>query len=348
MAGNIDITSQLQIKWGFTPDTITNPLSQGGIDAASRSLLQGAGQMFGGMGDLFSQFADLFDSGQCGGCFPPVSEPSIDDSSHPSGSLKADGDVVTTPGGYQIEMLGQHEWKITGPDGKSTRIWGDPHVEEGDGGKWDFKNNSTFVLPDGTRINCTTVPGGAEGMTVTGSLEIINGNDRVVVSDIDKGKGRIGTVTQDGFQHVNSFDGDAFVMGQETDDWAYTGKEITGSRNGGESFELGGELHPLANPANTNQAERFDNMGDFVRSMFDGLMNQWQDNMRPNRLGSNPYSINDRPSWEDGNNSFYDRRDHQNTLGEAFRALADMFSGISRFMSLADQLSAGRNRPIPV
>src|SRR3712207_7111164 len=46
-------------------------------------------------------------------------------------------------------LLRSYEWKITGPDGKTTRVWGDPHVDEGDregNNDWEFKRNSTFVL----------------------------------------------------------------------------------------------------------------------------------------------------------------------------------------------------------
>ena len=79
-------------------------------------------------------------------------------------------------------------------------------------------------------------------MTVTSGLEIISGNDRVTVEGIDKGKGVVGQVTQDGYAHSNSFSGDVFVMGSETDDWSYQGKEVIGSNNGGESFKLGNDL----------------------------------------------------------------------------------------------------------
>jgi hypothetical protein len=86
-------------------------------------------------------------------------------------------------------------------------------------------------------------------MTVTGGLEIISGNDRVQVTDIDKGKGKTGQVTQDGFAHANSFGNkDVFVMGKETDDWSFQGKEVTGSNNGGESFVLGKDLPAGAAP----------------------------------------------------------------------------------------------------
>ncbi|MFY0574343.1 DUF1521 domain-containing protein [Cystobacter fuscus] len=196
---------------------------------------------------------DIFNAvvGTSGPCTP--ARPSPTDSSHPSGSLKTSPDgVITTPGGYKIEATSKHEWKITGPDGKSTRVWGDPHVDEGDGGKWDFKRDSTFVLGDGTRINVSTVPAD-NNMTVTGGLEIISGNDRVKVTDIDKGKGKVGNVTQDGYAHANSFGGkDVFVMGKETDDWSFQGKEVIGSNNGGESFKLGNELKPGTATANGN------------------------------------------------------------------------------------------------
>ena len=193
------------------------------------------------------------------------STPSTGDSSHPSGSLQTGANgVITTPGGYKIEATSQFEWKVTGPDGKSTRVWGDPHVDEGDGGKWDFKRDSTFVLGDGTRINCSTTDYG-NGMTVTKGLEIISGNERVQISDIDKGKGKTGAVTQDGYAHVNSFGGkDVFVMGKETDDWSFGGKEVIGSNNGGESFKLGGAL-----AAGTTQGGKANSNSNF----FDKLSN---------------------------------------------------------------------------
>lgn len=219
-------------------------------------------------------------------CNGTPSAPAPTDSGHPSGSLKKDANgVITTPGGYKIEQLKQHDWKITGPDGKSTLIWGDPHVKESDGGAFDFKRDSTFVLGDGTRINVKTVPWG-NNMTVTGGLEIISGNDRVQVTDINKGKGKVGDITQDGFQHVNSFGGkDVFVMGKETDDWSFQGKEIIGSNNGGESFKLGNALGvgtpTPATPATpttptqqpTTRLDQLKNLFQSLNKVFDSLKN---------------------------------------------------------------------------
>jgi hypothetical protein len=204
---------------------------------------------------------DICDKGRpkCGNDTRPpgrchTSPPHRNDSCHPKGSMKVDKNgTVTTPGGYKVEVLGPHEWKITGPDKKTTRVWGDPHVAEGDGGKWDFKRDSTFVLGDGTRINVGTKPS-APNVTVTDSLEIISGNDRVKINDVGKGKNHPpAKLTHDGFAHANSFGGkDVFVMGRETDDWSFKGREVIGSKNNGESFVLGGKLPaggPRAHPS---------------------------------------------------------------------------------------------------
>jgi hypothetical protein len=170
------------------------------------------------------------------------STPSQSDASHPAGGLKVDDKgVIHTAGGYQIEATGQFDWKITGPDGKTTRIWGDPHVSEGDGGEWMFKRNSTFMLKDGTRIDCTCVPYG-NGATVTGKLNITSGADRLEVKDIDKGKGKLGEITHDGLEYVDDFEGDdTFYMGAESDDWVFLHREVVGSEKQGESMTLGNE-----------------------------------------------------------------------------------------------------------
>lgn len=314
------------------------------------------------LSDIFSDFSQLFDtlggnsfngntsSIAAGGCVVP---PSPFDSTHPEGSLKADSNgIVTTPGGYKIEATGQHEWKITGPDGKSTRVWGDPHVEEGDGGKWDFKRNSTFVLGDGTKINVSTKPWGNGGMTVTSGLEIISGNDRVEISDIDQGKGKVGAVTQDGYAHANSFGGnDVFVMGKETDDWSFRGKEIIGSNNGGESFKLGNDL--AAGGGNDLWAGNFD-FNQLLHNFVSDLIGDWNSTWRPNQFGTNPYYNNGNTENTSGGNTNTDRNNfanynrfrHQNQLRDAFRTLGQMFNLLSRLAKLDDSMFAMRNRAL--
>lgn len=316
------------------------------------------------LSNIFSDFSQLFDaiggnafngnnsSIAAGGCCVP---PSPIDSTHPEGSLKTDSNgVVTTPGGYKIEATKQHEWVITGPDGKTTRIWGDPHVAEGDGGTWDFKRNSTFVLGDGTKINVTTKPWGNGGMTVTGGLEIISGNDRVQISDIDKGKGVVGGVTQDGYAHANSFGGnDVFVMGKETDDWAFQGKEIIGSNNGGDSFKLGNDL-PVGNGNGNDLWAGFD-FNQLLHNFVSDLINDWNSTWRPNQVGTNPYynntggsNDNNSTTRNDNTNNFgnYNRFRHQNQLRDAFRMLGQMFNLLSRLAKLDDTMFTMRNRAL--
>jgi hypothetical protein len=264
----------------------------------------------------------------------PVAPPALEDSCHPAGSLRASADKVTTAGGYTIEMLGRFEWKITGPDGKSTRVWGDPHVDEGDGGKWDFKRDSTFVLGDGTRVNVKTAPYGND-MTVTSSLEIISGNDRVLVGDIDKGKGKVGEVTRDGFQHVNSFSGDVIVQGVETDDWSFRGREIVGSENGGASFKLGSDLRPLA-----EQVRRYGDGIVWARSLVEGLYRRWADNWRPNALGADYYSGSTRPRWE--SKRPYDRQLQARRLRRATREMGRMLNELEKIERMNAQLVRNR------
>jgi hypothetical protein len=236
-------------------------------------LLRSLSDFFRSLGQIMPE--PLPQSGRCRTVSPPVPA----DCCHPCGSLKVDeqSGVITTPGGYKIEQLGKYEWKVTGPDGKWTRVWGDPHVQEGDRSgeatAWDFKRDSTFVLPDGTRINVTTKPYG--DMTVTSQLEIINGNDRVLVTDIDKGKGKVGPVTQDGLQHVSNNCGrDVFVMGRETDDWYFQGREVIGSNNGGESFKLG-----QSRGGDTSQLLRM--MEGFALRLMSSLIENWPTERNP-------------------------------------------------------------------
>jgi Domain of Unknown Function (DUF1521) len=237
------------------------------------------------------------------GCCRTVSPPLREDRCHPTGSLKVDqkSGVITTPGGYKIEQLGQYEWKITGRDGKWTRIWGDPHVQEsdrsGEATAWDFKRDSTFVLPDGTRINVSTKP--FNNMTVTSQLEVINGNDRVLVTDIDKGKGKVGTVTHDGALHNSGRCGkDVFLMGCETDDWYFQGKEVIGSNNGGESFKLG--------QAGTGDMNQFlGQLEGFALRLMDSLYRNW-----PTQSGSEADECRDRI------------RDRIESVNQLFRTIA--------------------------
>ena len=90
----------------------------------------------------------------------------------------SDSAVVITPGGYTVEMKG-HEVIIYDDKGdQTTRIWGDPHVNEGKGGdNWHFGNDSTFILPDGTKL-CLDTKEIRDGVFFTVGVDILCGSER--------------------------------------------------------------------------------------------------------------------------------------------------------------------------
>jgi hypothetical protein len=307
--------------------------------------------------DRLSQQFDRFDSNQQGlwgghgGCGcpskpAPIEPPNFHDSCQPKDSLKTEGNVITTPGGYKIEMQGQFDWKITGPDGKKTEIWGDPHVREGDGGVWDFKKDAIFKLPDGTQIKVNCMPYGSNA-TVTGSLDITCGNDHIKVSDIDKGIGKIGQNQNDGFmqRYGNDMSGlDKFVMGKESDDWSLGGKEIIGSNNGGDSFKLGNDLEA------GRMAPKYD---DFA-TMFRDLMNRLTGGSFANNIGNNNGGFNNpwhqyrKPVDRNPNRDETVRNDtRQEVLGGIRQGLTDLTNAInrlSRLAQLSNRMNGFRNR----
>jgi hypothetical protein len=255
----------------------------GGADLKAEigKLLSSVGDLLKSLGSMLGNCKSKMDCKQPKECQPGcVQPPKPEDGCHPSGGLTADQNCVTTPGGYKITPTGPSSWKIDGPDGKSTTVHGDPHVSEGDSGKWDFKKDSTFVLGDGTRINVTTTPPGKNGMTVTKQLDIINGNDHVAISDIDKGKGKIGQVTQTGEEQAAKFGNkDVITMGKETDDWSFQGKEIIGSEKGGESFKLGKDLEtPEGLAPLVDQADKFGGGDKWADAVNNGLNKTGQSN----------------------------------------------------------------------
>jgi len=261
----------------------------------------------------------------------PASPPVQGDSSHPSGGLQVDKNTgtVTTPGGYKIEQKGQYNWSITGPDGHNTEVWGDPHVKQDGKDAFDFKRNSSFVLGDGTKIDVSTKP--YNNMTVTGSLSITSGNDRVEVSDIDKGKGKVGDVTHDGFQHINDFGkNDAFVMGKTTADWTFQGKKIVGSENGGESFKLGEAMAPMTQvPNKFGGPEKWSQqLGQALNNLFKQL------NLPPSNFtsfpGHNPYA---------GNPKQYNAGQHMQNLGNAFQHIGDMLKTMNNLFNLTNAVN---------
>jgi len=320
-----------------------------------------AGKAVGVAGKAMDQMsqaapAKQADAAGTSGAFP-AERPHPLDAVREANSLKVSEDgKITTPGGYTIEQLGQFEWRVTGPDGKNTRVWGDPHVDESDGGKFDFKRDTSFVLGDGTRINVTCKPWG-NGMTVTGQLDIVAGDSHVRVSDIDKGKGKVGQVSYDGLDEVVRFHSasktDIFQMGKTTADWTFEGREIKGDTNGGETFKTGDVVITAhKQPFNYSAAADSPYAGmkaqnwemssvapekkpvwaelGKLNEQFQSISKAFEQLKNTSANGFNPFSKTDDLFGS------YDKSQHRAGLDDAFKSLSGMFGTLDRLSKLDD------------
>ncbi|WP_083754516.1 DUF1521 domain-containing protein [Bradyrhizobium murdochi] len=91
--------------------------------------------------------------------------------------FKVNGNTVDT-GRYCITASTEHKGQLEVTDkqtGKKFKVWGDPHIETGDGDKTDFhRKPATFELPDGTKI--TIDPTNGEGKTYIEKVAITRGD----------------------------------------------------------------------------------------------------------------------------------------------------------------------------
>jgi hypothetical protein len=188
-------------------------------------------------------FKGGFDQGGLGGlrrdhehhqhhCCDTLPPPAPDQSHAPAGEGLSTGEspfgpgAVTTAGGYTIVPEGKDQaWDIYAPgqkpgDTPNSHIWGDPHVTEKDGTKWDFTRNSSFRLPDGTNISVSTVAmNGDQAHRLSSTLDITNGADRVQISGVDQNKPVTGKISHDGFQaRAELASQDTFTLGGTQDD----------------------------------------------------------------------------------------------------------------------------------
>lgn len=137
---------------------------------------------------------------------PGVKQSNFDVTRNDQGAI-----TVRTADGYLVRAEGKdHSWSITGPDGMMTRIWGDPHVSESDGGAWDFKNRGTFFFGK-NKVTVEVVPFG-NGQTISSAITLYSGDERVTIKGLDANKPIITAVSHDGKQHDDSLaDGDAYA-----------------------------------------------------------------------------------------------------------------------------------------
>lgn len=115
-----------------------------------------------------------------------------------------------------------------GCDVPVTKVWGDPHVDVNGKRVFDFKHDSSFILPDGTKITVNTIEFG-NGASVSSRLTITKGDNAAVVTglggdrdgnhnlkiDIKDGQGRkLDKQVDDGQRYYGTKDG--WVVKNET------------------------------------------------------------------------------------------------------------------------------------
>ena len=128
-------------------------------------------------------------------------------------------------------------------DKSETRVWGDPHVSESNGDKWEFKKDLTFKLEDGTRVTFHTV--GADGKPVTGNtkgpsfvdkVDIVKGHEAASVENIagqfHHGEG----LKMKELDKAPKPDKDTPVIVEKGSDYFLKGKEVNG-----DTFNKNGE-----------------------------------------------------------------------------------------------------------
>jgi hypothetical protein len=379
-----------------TTANLGGPVTTKTADTKDQSAAGKAGEAMGKLigetvgsqgGSAVSQFVGGFVDGlakgleQSLGNFCP-GEPSPEDKKPPSKPTQLNVDsngVVTTPGGYKIEATSQYTWKITGPDGSSSEIWGDPHVRQRDAkgnitANWDFKKDSTFVLADGTKINVQCKPYG--NMTVTSAIEIWRDGEEVDITDIDKGKGKVGKV------QVNANEDFAtqqtFMEGLNASDWLFGGFQITGNTAEGADhfargqFELGewGHNHiggwggnygngihglnnnsdwlngpgaakpPSTQPAPNPAVDRTAALLKILTGVLE-LVSALAPLLK-SQARNNPYSTPDQAPPKTTTPPKYDSAQHAQGLKNAFSVFGTMFQVLGQVLQMAAELKGMR------
>jgi hypothetical protein len=173
---------------------------EGELERAEQDLAGMGGDLggFGGMGGPggFGGFGNMWPGGQgdfggfgCG--WPQFGQGGFDDQQQPWSATPTQGGPFNLFPGEHID-LGNYtldlnksnmQWKLTNKEtGAVTNISGDPHVQDG-AGHWDFKNNLSLQLEDGTRITVHTIPYG-NGATVSSELDITRGGQGMRVTGL--------------------------------------------------------------------------------------------------------------------------------------------------------------------
>jgi len=256
-AGGQNAVGGPQVQGG--QGTLPAAQPQAGAGVNNNLLLHGVGTTLVGLGEICQAIAGGKGAGQPG-------SPNPGDAGGLSAS--ADAKSITTSGGYKIQCDGANAWSITGPDGKPVKVDGDPHVHE-DGVNFDFKKDSSFVLPDGTKVNCKTKDLG-NGTSVSDQLEVVKDGQRATL-DVSKGDGKVTAVDRGPEQfHTDQ----TFTMGADGK-FGINGKTITGSQ-GADNFQTGGDQQLTQQATAAANAGAAAGAGGAQQGGLAGLANQIQ------------------------------------------------------------------------
>jgi uncharacterized protein Yka (UPF0111/DUF47 family) len=156
-----------------------------------------------------------------------------------SWQVDQENNTIQLDNGYELSFDNDRQsWHIKDADGNEVNIWGDPHVKENDGGKWDFKQDSTFVLDDGTKITVHTQPRD-NGTTVTDTVTITKGDQAIQVTGVADNNVQISDVMNNG-EALDAAHNDGYVFYEENgvDDWTNAdGDVITSNQAMGNALQ---------------------------------------------------------------------------------------------------------------
>jgi len=130
--------------------------------------------------------------------------------------------TVKTEDGFEIKFSGEREeWTIKSPENKTTTIWGDPHVVESDGDKWDFVENSSFKFGE-NKVTVETIKN-EHGASYSKTVTVYGKTDRFTITGIDKNAPELLRWTTDSAKHdAKLADGDVYqltIAEDGSDEW---------------------------------------------------------------------------------------------------------------------------------
>lgn len=215
-----------------------------------------------------------------------------------------DAKTIFLDNGYTLTFEGRDQaWHIKDANGNETRIWGDPHVQEKDGGRWEFRDQMTFQLADGTKITVKTIPVGNGRATVSDQLFITKGDQSVHVTGLAANRVVISGVTSNGrAMDARVTDGYVAMEMGGVDDWSVNGREVTRDILRGSPEILLERLAPFTTPPprETLPADYGTRHGESIGNRLADLENSLNSSLREYRGAMNrPLFQADRKFFED-------------------------------------------------